>query len=150
MSLDAHAQTHTHTHPYAHAQTHTYGCGCDDISNIKTQWHSSVQLPPNSYSDRIRTVSYRMASQCSVLCIDMHYSQDERDKHRKPLSAGRTVLGLVITEADRVNLFCDMHVCVCVCVCVDVHVCERENSVTLVTGQSSIQIPAGAIDFSPL
>jgi len=50
MSVDTHA----------HPQTHTYGCGCDDISNIRTQWHSSVQLPPNSYNNRIRTVSYRM------------------------------------------------------------------------------------------
>jgi hypothetical protein len=57
----------------------------------------------------------------------MQYSQDQRDKHRKPLSAGRTMLGLVITETDHVTVFCDL--CAYVCsVCVDMHMCERELS----------------------
>jgi hypothetical protein len=52
------------------------------------------------------------------MCINMHYSQDQRDKHSKPLSAGHPVLGLVITETDHVTVFCDLHAYVCsVCVC---------------------------------
>jgi len=59
------------------------------------------------------------------MCIDMHYIQEQCDKHRKPLSAGYTMLGLVITETDHVTVFCDLCAYVCsVCVCM----CERELS----------------------
>jgi len=88
------------------------------------------------------------------MCIDMHYIQDQCDKHRKPSSAGHTVLGLVITETDHVTVFCDLCAYVCsVCVFVYVCTCVRESSVTLVTGlwtgQSSIPILAGAMAVGP-
>jgi hypothetical protein len=59
------------------------------------------------------------------MCIDNYYSQTQRDKHRKPVSGGHTMLGPVITET-LCMLFskCNsilwpacMFACVCVCGC---------------------------------